>query len=220
MCSASSSSRARSTSSPDCSGNPRQTHRSRRRHADALAARIAGLCGEVLTSLVVPKAGACGARLPGWRRDAGPRACRPLKKCGRHIKVMLEPIRLRLRPRRDAPLRWVATRDTACRPAWTGSWTGSPDNPSAASAVSAMIRVICAGRTLGARGRASHNPPVVGSGRRRVRQRHGNRLDADCAPRRGCAIIPMIAIHRQEVRPMYAASVIGAPLQDTIARLR
>ena len=33
----------------------------------------------------------------------------------------------------------------------------------AASAVSAMIRVICAGRTLGACGRTSHNPPVVGS---------------------------------------------------------
>ena len=46
---------------------------------------------------------------------------------------------------------------------WTGSWTGTPDNPSVVSAVSAMIRVICAGRTLGAWGRASHNPPVVGS---------------------------------------------------------
>jgi hypothetical protein len=46
------------------------------------------------------------------------------------------------------------------------------------------------------------------------------RLDSDCAPRRGCAIIPVIVIHRQEVRPMYAVSVMGAPLQRTIPRLR
>jgi hypothetical protein len=46
------------------------------------------------------------------------------------------------------------------------------------------------------------------------------RLDADCAPRRGCAIILVIVIHRQEVRPMYAVSVMGAPLQGRIARLR
>jgi hypothetical protein len=51
-------------------------------------------------------------------------------------------------------------------------------------------------------------------------ERHGNRLDADCAPRRGCAIIPVIVIHRQEVRPMYAVSVMGAPLRGRIARLR
>ena len=35
---------------------------------------------------------------------------------------------------------------------WTGSWTGVPDNPSVVSAVSAMIRVIYAVRTLSARG--------------------------------------------------------------------
>jgi hypothetical protein len=34
--------------------------------------------------------------------------------------------------------------------AWTDSWTGVSDNPSAACAVSVMIRVICAGRKLGA----------------------------------------------------------------------
>jgi hypothetical protein len=45
-------------------------------------------------------------------------------------------------------------------------------------------------------------------------------FDADCAPRRGCAIIPVFVIHRQEVRPMYAVSIMGAPLQGTIARLR
>jgi hypothetical protein len=44
---------------------------------------------------------------------------------------------------------------------WTGSWTGASDNPSAASAVSAMIRVICAASVRGAGGRTSHNPPVV-----------------------------------------------------------
>jgi hypothetical protein len=61
---------------------------------------------------------------------------------------------------------------------------------------------------------------VFAAWRTGVRQRHGNRLDADCAPRRGCAIIPVIVIHRQEVRPMCAVPVMGAPLQGTIARLR
>jgi hypothetical protein len=28
--------------------------------------------------------------------------------------------------------------------AWTGSWTGAPDNPSVVSAAGAMIRAICA----------------------------------------------------------------------------
>jgi hypothetical protein len=44
--------------------------------------------------------------------------------------------------------------------------------------------------------------------------------DAGCAPRRRCAIVPAIVIHRQEVRPMNAVSAVGAPLQFTIARLR
>ena len=47
--------------------------------------------------------------------------------------------------------------------AWTGSWTGAPDNSSVVSAAGAMIRVIYAASTLGAWGRSSHNPPVVGS---------------------------------------------------------
>jgi hypothetical protein len=34
------------------------------------------------------------------------------------------------------------------------------------------------------------------------------------------ANIPAIVIYRQEVRPMYAISAVGAPLQSTIARLR
>jgi hypothetical protein len=61
------------------------------------------------------------------------------------------------------PLHWVTTTDIACRLPWTGSWTGASDNPSAASAISAMPRVICAASVCGAGGRASHNPPVVGS---------------------------------------------------------
>jgi hypothetical protein len=57
----------------------------------------------------------------------------------------------------------LRSRGIACRHAWTGSWTGAQDNPRATSAVSAMIRVICAGSAYDARGRTSHNPPVVGS---------------------------------------------------------
>jgi Protein of unknown function (DUF1345) len=40
-----SSSQARSTSSPDCSGNPRQPQRSHRGHADGLAAPSRATCG-------------------------------------------------------------------------------------------------------------------------------------------------------------------------------
>ena len=46
--------------------------------------------------------------------------------------------------------------------AWAGSWTGLPDNPSAASAVSAMTRDIGAASASEAREHASHYPPVVG----------------------------------------------------------
>ena len=52
---------------------------------------------------------------------------------------------------------------SACRATWTGSWTGTRDNPSAASAISAITRVIRAASAHRAGGRASHNPPVVGS---------------------------------------------------------
>jgi hypothetical protein len=41
--------------------------------------------------------------------------------------------------------------------------TGASVNPSAASAVSAITRVICAASATGAPDRTSHNPPVVGS---------------------------------------------------------
>ena len=55
---------------------------------------------------------------------------------------------------------------------------------------------------------------------RRVRQGHGNRGNADGAPRRRSGSVLAIVIYRQEVRPMYAGSAVGAPLQCTIARLR
>jgi hypothetical protein len=45
-------------------------------------------------------------------------------------------------------------------------------------------------------------------------------VDPGCAPRRRCAIVPVIVIHRQEVSPMNAVSAVGAPLPSTIARLR
>jgi hypothetical protein len=41
-----------------------------------------------------------------------------------------------------------------------------------------------------------------------------------CAPRRPRDSFPVIVINRQEVRPMNAVSIVGAPLQSTIARLR
>ena len=63
---------------------------------------------------------------------------------------------------------------------WTGSWTGAPDNPSAVSAVSAMIRVVCAASAHGVRGHTSHNPPVVGSSP--TRPTRDRRADPD-APR-------------------------------------
>ena len=53
--------------------------------------------------------------------------------------------------------RWLA------RPDVRRGLPGSPDNPSAASAVGAITRAIGAASAHGARGRASHNPPVVGS---------------------------------------------------------
>jgi hypothetical protein len=53
-----------------------------------------------------------------------------------------------------------------------------------------------------------------------VRQVNCNQLDTDCAPRRWCGIIPVIVIHRQEVRPMNAVSAMGAPPQSAISRLK
>jgi hypothetical protein len=57
----------------------------------------------------------------------------------------------------------LRSRDIACLLAWTGSWTGGPDNPSAASAISAMTRVICAASTLGAQRRTSGKRQASGS---------------------------------------------------------
>ena len=39
--------------------------------------------------------------------------------------------------------------------AWNGSWNDAPNNPSAAGAVSAITRAICAASAHGARGRTS-----------------------------------------------------------------
>ena len=44
-----------------------------------------------------------------------------------------------------------------------GWWTGASVSPSAASAISAITRAICAARAHGVSGRTSDNPPVVGS---------------------------------------------------------
>jgi hypothetical protein len=52
--------------------------------------------------------------------------------------------------------------------AWTDSWTGSPDNPSAASAVNAITRAIGAASACAAGSHASRNAPLVGF-RRRLR---------------------------------------------------
>ena len=57
----------------------------------------------------------------------------------------------------------VTLRNTRCGGPWNGSWNGSQDDASAVSAVSAMFRSVGAASACGARGRASHNPPVVGS---------------------------------------------------------
>ena len=60
-------------------------------------------------------------------------------------------------------LRTVADEETWASRPWTGLWTGSPDNPSVVSAVSAMPRGICAVRTVSARGRTSCKRQVSGS---------------------------------------------------------
>jgi integrase len=54
-------------------------------------------------------------------------------------------------------------RGIACRHAWTGSWTGAPDYPSAASAFSAITCAIRATRTLGAQSRTSCKRQASGS---------------------------------------------------------
>ena len=45
---------------------------------------------------------------------------------------------------------------------WTGSWSGSPDNPNAASAVRAMARAIGAASAHAAGACASRNAPLAG----------------------------------------------------------
>jgi hypothetical protein len=58
---------------------------------------------------------------------------------------------------------WVTDTDTACGHAWTGSWTGAQDNPSAASAISAITQGIVAARAPGAPSRASCKRQASGS---------------------------------------------------------
>jgi hypothetical protein len=64
---------------------------------------------------------------------------------------------------KSRPLRWVTITDFVCRLLWTGSWTGASDNPSAASAISAITRVICAASVRGAGGRTSCKRQASGS---------------------------------------------------------
>lgn len=45
--------------------------------------------------------------------------------------------------------------------AWTDSWTGSPDNPSAASAVNVITRAIGAASACGAGSHASRKAPLA-----------------------------------------------------------
>jgi hypothetical protein len=74
-------------------------------------------------------------------------------------------------------------------------------------------------------------PRHVGGGKTGVRHaRIAARAAADAMPsaaracasaaHRWCAIIPMNVIHRQEVRPVNAVSIVGALLRSTIPRLR
>src|SRR5580704_11157326 len=53
-------------------------------------------------------------------------------------------------------------RDRAPRP-WTGSWTEPSVQPVRSGSSAARLRSIRAASALGASGRSSHNPPVVGS---------------------------------------------------------
>jgi hypothetical protein len=85
-------------------------------------------------------------RVLGPRRGLSPRAGHQL---GHHRKLG-----------HYAALR---SRGAVCRSVWTGSWTGAQDNPSAASAVGAMIRVISAASAHDARGRTSCKRQVSGS---------------------------------------------------------
>jgi hypothetical protein len=61
------------------------------------------------------------------------------------------------------PLRWVTVMGYYLPSPCTGSWTGAQGNPSAASAISAVIRAVCAASTFGARGRTSCKRQASGS---------------------------------------------------------
>jgi hypothetical protein len=61
------------------------------------------------------------------------------------------------------PLRSAAAVDFFPPSAWNGSWDDARNNPSAATAVSAIVRAIRAASALGARGRASCKRQVTSS---------------------------------------------------------
>jgi hypothetical protein len=86
---------------------------------------------------------------------------------------------------------------------WTGSWTGSLDNPSAASAISAMICVIYAASAHGARGRTSHNPAVIGA--------------SPAAPLRSSQLrAPAFAVSRVEAHVLHADDLLAFVLGDGV----
>jgi hypothetical protein len=99
-----------------------------------------------------------GAGVPGGRGLP-----RPEPGAGSAARGAAGAALIQMRLLESRPLRWVMTTHIACRLPWTGSWTGAPDNPGAARAISAITRAISAASAHGARGRTSHNPPVVGS---------------------------------------------------------
>jgi hypothetical protein len=72
-------------------------------------------------------------------------------------------VRFEVPLRRIPLLRSVTATSCALPSAWTGSWTGAPNNPSAVSAVNAMTCVICAASAPGAWGRTSRKRQVSGS---------------------------------------------------------
>ena len=115
----------------------------------------------------------CGCLLAA-RRAAGsaPRAA-ARRRCDRARRSRLNPIKAKFGDDRRTWLdaaavgsghrarlqRWVCFSP----PAWTGSWTGSPDNPSVTSAVSAIAQVIAAASASGAPGRSSCKRQASGS---------------------------------------------------------
>src|SRR5439155_7374576 len=83
------------------------------------------------------------------------------------------------------------------------AWTGSPDNPSAASAVGAITRAIGAASAHGARGRTSHNTPVVGS-------------SPTVPPRPSQLRAPAAGVSRVEAHVLHADDLLAFVLGDGV----